>query len=48
MGDALRAADPNDLNKGFYFDGRIGENFKLSTPLSVGAVRAKLVDSLMA
>ena len=48
MGDALRAADPNDLNKGFYFDGRIGENFKLATGtwVSVGAVRAKLVDSL--
>lgn len=47
MGDSLRAADPADLNKGFFFDGRIGENFKLATGtwVSVGAVRAKLVDS---
>ena len=47
MGDSLRAADSADLNKGFFFDGRIGENFKLATGtwVSVGAVRAKLVDS---
>jgi feruloyl-CoA synthase len=31
MGDAIRFADPHDLSKGFLFDGRVGEDFKLST-----------------
>ena len=48
MGDALRPADPGDLAKGFFFDGRIAENFKLSTGtwVAVGAVRAALVDQM--
>ena len=48
MGDALRPADPGDLGKGFFFDGRIAENFKLSTGtwVAVGAVRAALVDQM--
>lgn len=48
MGDALRPADPNDLTRGFFFDGRIAENFKLNTGtwVAVGAVRASLVDAM--
>ena len=48
LGDALRPADPDDFSRGFYFDGRLAENFKLSTGtwVSVGAVRARLVDAL--
>lgn len=48
MGDALRPADPADFAKGFFFDGRVAENFKLSTGtwVAVGAVRAGLVDAM--
>lgn len=48
MGDALRPADPDDLTKGFFFDGRVAENFKLTTGtwVAVGAVRASLVDAM--
>ena len=48
VGDALRPADPDDFSKGFFFDGRIAENFKLSTGtwVAVGAVRAGLVDAM--
>ena len=48
LGDALRPADPDDLSKGFFFDGRVAENFKLSTGtwVAVGAVRAALVDAM--
>jgi feruloyl-CoA synthase len=48
MGDALRPADPDDLSKGFFFDGRVAENFKLNTGtwVAVGALRAALVDAL--
>ena len=48
LGDALRPADPDDLSKGFFFDGRVAENFKLATGtwVAVGAVRATLVDAL--
>ncbi len=48
MGDALRPADPDDYSRGFFFDGRVAENFKLSTGtwVSVGSVRAKLVDAM--
>ncbi len=48
MGDAIRPEDPKDLSRGFYFAGRLAENFKLSTGtwVSVGSVRAALVDSL--
>ncbi|MFN4099040.1 MAG: feruloyl-CoA synthase [Pararhodobacter sp.] len=48
LGDALRFADPEDPSKGFFFDGRVAENFKLSTGtwVGVGALRAKLTDAL--
>lgn len=47
MGDALRPADPDDFSKGFFFDGRVAENFKLGTGtwVAVGAVRTGLVDA---
>jgi feruloyl-CoA synthase len=46
IGDAVRFADPRDVNKGFYFDGRIAEDFKLSTGtwVNVGPLRGALVD----
>lgn len=45
MGDAVRAAEPPDFSKGLLFDGRIREDFKLSTGtwVSVGPLRARLV-----
>ena len=46
LGDAFRFADPSDASKGFYFDGRLAENFKLNTGtwVSVGALRARFID----
>lgn len=46
LGDALRFADRTDVNKGFYFDGRVAEDFKLSTGtwVTVGPLRAALID----
>ncbi len=48
LGDAFRFVDPDDAAKGFYFDGRIAENFKLNTGtwVNAGALRARLVDAL--
>lgn len=45
LGDALRFLDPNDLGRGFVFDGRIAEDFKLSTGtwVSVGPLRARFL-----
>ncbi|MGI6856975.1 feruloyl-CoA synthase [Mesorhizobium sp. 1B3] len=45
LGDALRLADETDPVKGYVFDGRINEDFKLSsgTWVSVGPLRADLV-----
>ncbi|MBU8546611.1 MULTISPECIES: feruloyl-CoA synthase [Roseomonadaceae] len=45
LGDALVPLDPADLHKGFRFDGRITEDFKLATGtwVSVGPLRAKLI-----
>lgn len=45
LGDALRPLDENELSKGYVFDGRISEDFKLSsgTWVSVGPLRADLV-----
>jgi feruloyl-CoA synthase len=42
LGDALKFVDPNDVSKGFMFDGRIVEDFKLSTGtfVSAGPLRA--------
>jgi feruloyl-CoA synthase len=47
-GDALRFVDGNDLGQGFAFDGRLAEDFKLSsgTRVSVGPLRARLLDRL--
>jgi feruloyl-CoA synthase len=46
LGDAFRFADRDDPSKGFYFDGRLAENFKLRTGtwVSVGALRARFID----
>jgi feruloyl-CoA synthase len=48
MGDAVRPADPADVSRGFFFDGRVAENFKLNTGtwVSVGPVRGALVDAM--
>lgn len=47
LGDAIRPADPDDLSKGFFFAGRLAENFKLSTGtwVRVGALRSAIVDA---
>ncbi len=44
-GDAVKWIDENDLHKGLKFDGRIAEDFKLSTGtfVSVGPMRAKII-----
>jgi feruloyl-CoA synthase len=48
MGDALRPVDPDDFRNGFFFDGRIGEDFKLATGtwVSVGPLRTEMVSLL--
>jgi feruloyl-CoA synthase len=45
MGDAVRLVDPANPQKGFAFDGRLNEDFKLSsgTWVRVGALRARLI-----
>ncbi|HVJ11085.1 MAG TPA: feruloyl-CoA synthase [Burkholderiales bacterium] len=45
IGDAVKLADPADPNKGVVFDGRVAEDFKLSsgTWVHVGALRVKLI-----
>ena len=45
LGDAAKMVDENDPNKGIIFDGRVGEDFKLSTGtwVSVGTLRPDLV-----
>jgi feruloyl-CoA synthase len=45
IGDAVKFADPGDPAKGIVFDGRVAEDFKLSTGtwVHVGAVRVKLI-----
>jgi feruloyl-CoA synthase len=47
IGDALKFADPADPGKGFLFDGRIAEDYKLSTGtwVSVGPLRARFIDA---
>ena len=44
-GDAVRPMDPAQPEKGFMFDGRIAEDFKLATGtfVSVGPLRAKVI-----
>ncbi len=46
IGDALKFADPDDPAKGLLFDGRLAEDYKLSTGtwVSVGPLRARFVD----
>ncbi|WP_417586669.1 feruloyl-CoA synthase [Pararhodobacter oceanensis] len=41
-GDALRFVDPEDPNRGLVFDGRVSEDFKLSTGTWVQAGRLRL------
>jgi feruloyl-CoA synthase len=45
IGDAVRFADPDDLSKGLVFDGRVTEDFKLSTGtwVNFSAVRASVI-----
>src|SRR5512134_1870390 len=45
IGDAVKLADPADAAKGIVFDGRVAEDFKLSTGtwVSAGAVRVRLI-----
>ncbi len=45
LGDAVRFADPEQPIKGFFFDGRIAEDFKLAsgTWVRVGLLRASLI-----
>jgi feruloyl-CoA synthase len=45
LGDALKPANPDDLDAGFDFDGRIAEDFKLAsgTWVSVGPLRARFI-----
>jgi feruloyl-CoA synthase len=45
IGDAVKFADPQEPAKGLIFDGRVAEDFKLSTGTWVhaGAVRVKLI-----
>lgn len=46
IGDAVKFAVPGDPSKGFYFDGRTAENFKLQTGtwVAVGMLRAQFVN----
>jgi len=48
MGDAVKFADPHDRLCGFRFDGRLNEDFKLSTGtwVSAGPLRMKLLAHL--
>jgi feruloyl-CoA synthase len=45
IGDAIRWVDPSDVTKGFVFDGRVSEDFKLSTGtwVNFAAVRAAVI-----
>ena len=48
LGDALGFVDPDDASKGFVFEGRLSEDFKLSTGtwVRVGPLRAALLAHL--
>jgi feruloyl-CoA synthase len=48
MGDALRPADEADPGRGLVFDGRLAEDFKLSTGtwVSVGPLRSRILAAL--
>jgi feruloyl-CoA synthase len=47
-GDAVRLADPDDPSRGLVFDGRVSEDFKLTTGtwVHVGALRLSLIAAL--
>jgi feruloyl-CoA synthase len=47
IGDAVRFADPDDLTRGFVFDGRVTEDFKLSTGtwVNFAAVRGAVISA---
>ena len=47
LGDTFKFADPNDPKQGLLFDGRMAEDFKLSTGtwVSVGPLRAQFIDA---
>src|SRR5690606_34522616 len=46
LGDALSPMDPGDFTKGFRFDGRTAENFKLDTGtwVATGALRMAVIE----
>jgi len=46
LGDAVKYIDPKDPQRGFLFDGRVSEDFKLNTGtwVSVGALRSKMIE----
>ncbi|MCG6901138.1 MAG: feruloyl-CoA synthase [Rhodobacter sp.] len=48
LGDAFRFAEDGNPAKGFFFDGRLAENFKMSTGtwVGVGALRAAVTNAL--
>lgn len=48
FGDAVRFVDPEDVNKGLLFDGRLTEDFKLGngTWVSVGPLRGNILAAL--
>lgn len=48
IGDAVRLADASDPGKGFFFDGRVAEDFKLTTGtwVSVGSMRVAGIEAL--
>jgi len=45
FGDAVRFVDPDDINKGLLFDGRLAEDFKLAsgTFVNVGPLRTRVI-----
>jgi feruloyl-CoA synthase len=47
LGDTFKFADPDDPRQGLLFDGRIAEDFKLSTGtwVSVAALRARFIEA---
>ena len=48
IGDAMKFADPDAPERGLVFDGRVAEDFKLTTGtwVSVGALRVKVIAAL--
>jgi feruloyl-CoA synthase len=48
IGDAVRFADPDDPSRGLVFDGRVAEDFKLTTGtwVNVGTLRTQLLTQL--